>query len=255
MTRERHPERTSLVGGRVTALSFQEHVDLLALWARARESRVVCVANVHMMVEAARDSEFAGVVDRADVVSPDGMPLVWLMRQSGVPAQERVAGMDLLPALCARAAGDGTPVFFLGSTPGILEAIRRRLERELPAVKIAGMESPPFRPLTREEDAKLTQRIVASGAAFVFVSLGCPRQERWMDVHRHQIGAVMVGLGAAFAVYAGIEPRAPRWMQRAGLEWLYRLRREPHRLWRRYLFTNVSFAWYLIAQWLRSVAR
>src|SRR5437016_5275336 len=143
MTGERGPERIRLVGGSITALSFQEHLELLVTWARVRESRVVCVANVHMMVEARRNPEFGAVLARADVATPDGMPLVWLMRHGGAPGQERVAGMDLLPALCRRAAEDRIGVFFLGSTPEILSAIRRRLESEPSGSVIAGMEAPP----------------------------------------------------------------------------------------------------------------
>ena len=132
MKGQRGPDRIPLVGGSATALSFQDHLDLLARWARARESRVVCVANVHMMVEARRNPDFAAVLAHADVVTPDGMPLVWLMRRRGAPRQERVAGMDLLPALCRRAAEDGIGVFFLGSSVETLTAIRHRLASVLP---------------------------------------------------------------------------------------------------------------------------
>jgi len=249
------PPRVRLLGVDLTALSFLDHVDLVGKWALARESRVVCVANVHMLVEARRDADFAEVIARADVLTPDGMPLVWLMRRRGARGQERVAGMDLLPCLCRRAAQDNVSVFFLGSPPGTLAAIRGRLASELPKLVIAGMESPPFRRLTQAEDDAIVRRIAASGAGFVFVSLGCPKQERWMDAHRGSVRAVMVGLGAAFPVYAGLAQRAPRWMQRAGLEWLYRLGRGPRRLWKRYLVTNALFLWYLTAERLLGRAR
>ncbi len=204
-----------------------------------------------MMVEAKRDPDFAAVLARADVVTPDGMPLVWLMRRRGVPTQQRVAGMDLLPALCRSAAGKGIAVFFLGSTTATLAAIRQRLTEELPELEIAGMESPPFRPLTAAEDEGVVRRIAQSGAGFLFVGLGCPKQERWMDSHRNRVPGVMVGLGGAFPVYAGLDRRAPRLLQGVGLEWAFRLAREPRRLWRRYLVTNTLFLWYQVADWFR----
>ncbi len=233
----------------VTTLSFKEHVTLLTEWARRREgSRVVCAANGHMLVEARRDSTFATILREADAVTPDGVPLLWLVRRRGAPGQDRVAGMDLLPALCAAAERAHIPIYFIGSTLDVLQAIERRLQREYPQLCIAGMESPPFRESTPDEDEATVARIENSQAGFVFVSLGCPKQERWMHAHRGRVRAVMVGLGAAFAVYAGLEPRAPQFMRQLGLEWLFRLIREPRRLWKRYAVTNTLFAWYVLQE-------
>ena len=156
--------------------------------------------------------------------------------------------MDLMPALCAIAETHRLPVYFLGSTPPVLGAIRARLTREYPGLIIAGMESPPFRSLSELEDAALVNRIHRGGARLVLVALGCPKQERWMHAHRESIPAVMVGVGAAFPVYAGFQPRAPRGMQRIGLEWLHRLCNEPRRLWRRYLYTNTRLLWCLLEE-------
>ena len=235
----------------VTAASFAGHVSLMTDWARRRDvSRTVCVANVHMLVEAQRDASFGLIVREADAVTPDGMPLVWLLRRRGIRDAERVAGMDLLPALCEAAEREGIGVYFVGSTPNVLEAIERRLRREHPQLRIAGMVSVPFRAATPEEDTVLVDRIANSRAGFVFVALGCPKQERWMHTHRGRVRAVMVGLGAAFAVYAGLEPRAPQFMRNNGLEWLFRLIREPRRLWKRYAVTNSLFAWYVLKEML-----
>ena len=237
----------TVVGVPVTALGFKDHVSLICKWAQgAPTGRIVCVANVHMLVEAQRHRRFRGLLHRADLVTPDGMPLVWVMRSSRAPRQHRVAGMDLLPALCSVAERRRIPVYFLGSTEAVLGHMRKRLRAEHPQLSIVGMESPPFRPLTDEEDNALVRRINASGARIVFVSLGCPKQERWMHSHRKRIGAVMVGVGGAFPVYAGLQRRAPRLLRFLGLEWFYRLAREPRRLWKRYLITNFLFCYYVV---------
>ena len=236
-----------VIGIEVTALSFDQQVERVVAMARASDpGGFVCVANVHMLVEARQRPEFREVLETADLVTPDGMPLVWMMRRGGNPCQERVAGMDLLPALCVRAADEGVPVFFLGATQEVLDAMRSRLQAEVPQLKIAGMVAPPFRPLAPAENRALVDTINRSGARILLIALGCPKQEEWMYRNRDQIGAVMVGLGAAFGVYAGLQRRAPHAMQRSGLEWLFRLSQEPKRLWKRYLVTNLRFLAYVI---------
>ncbi len=234
----------------LTALRFEDLVETVTLWGKAQDrGRMVCLANVHMLVEARRDRSLAEVLRRADAVTPDGMPLVWLMRRNGHPDQERVAGMDLLPALCATAERESINVYFLGSTPEVLTAIRRRLRAAYPRLRVVGMESPPFREMTRDEDAAMIRRISLANPGFLFVALGCPKQEKWMDRNVENVRAVMFGLGAAFPVFAGFRRRAPDAMQRNGLEWLYRLRQEPRRLCRRYLTTNTTFLWWLYKEW------
>lgn len=245
----------SVIGSSVTALSFDDHVSLMIDWALRRESRIVCAANVHMLVEAHRRPEFGAILEGADLVAPDGMPLVWMMRRLGAKAQERVAGMDLLPELCSRAELRGVRVFFLGSSPEVLERIRNRLQRQFPGLQIAGMVSPPFRPLSQAEDEALVRQIWQSGAGLVLVALGCPKQERWMLEHRGRIPAVMVGLGGAFPVFAGVQKMAPAWIRSAGLEWGYRLMQEPGRLWKRYGTTNLQFAWLALKQLATSSSR
>ena len=238
-----------VIGVGVTAMSFHEHVErIIGLAAGPTHGGFVCVANVHMLVEARLRWEFREVLDSALLVTPDGMPLVWMLRRNGWPGQERVAGMDLLPAICDRAADVGVPVFFLGATDEVLESMRDRLAHEVPGLKVAGMHAPPFRPLTDSEDHDLVDRINRSGARLLLVALGCPKQEQWMYDHRNRIRPIMVGLGAAFGVYAGMQRRAPVAMQRSGLEWLFRLAQEPKRLWKRYLVTNTRFLAYIIEE-------
>ena len=229
-----------VIGFSVTCLSFKEQINCILEWASDRASRVVCVANVHMLMEAHR-TDLDVVLKNADLVTPDGMPLVWMLRLLGSKKQERVAGPDMLKAVCEAAQRDGVSVFFLGSEFSILERIRSRLREDFPKLKIAAMEPLPFRPLTPTEDEEIIHMVNQSGAGIVFVSLGCPKQEYWMHAHKDKINAVMIGLGGAFSMYAGIHKRAPQWIQTMGFEWLYRLIQEPRRLWKRYAMTIPPF--------------
>ncbi|MBD2777341.1 WecB/TagA/CpsF family glycosyltransferase [Iningainema tapete] len=238
----------------ITALRFDEQIQTILKWAKAKESRTVCVANVHMLMEAYWNPEFANVLKNADLVTPDGMPLVWMMRLLGAHQQDRVAGMDIFQALCQFAQTMDISVFFVGSQTEILSRMRKRIGEEFPHLKIAAMEPLPFRPLTPDEDEALIRRINSSGAGLVLVSLGCPKQESWMAEHQGKIQAVMIGIGGVFPVYAGIQKRAPRIVRNLGLEWLYRFIQEPRRLWRRYAQTIPPFIWLALKQLLTSHA-
>lgn len=244
-----------VIGAPVCALPFLEQVGLMVDWASAHEQRIVCIANVHMVMEAHWSQEFAQVLAEADLVTPDGMPVVWMLKCQGVRGAERVAGMDVLTAVCHKAQARELPIFFLGSTDGVLDLIRKRLGREYPQLCIADMYSPPFREMTEEEDRNLIERINQSGARLVFVALGCPKQEKWMHAHRGKVKAVMVGLGGAFPVFAGQQAWAPAWLRSMGLEWLFRLYLEPGRLWKRYWQTNVPFLGLALRQLLRTRRR
>jgi N-acetylglucosaminyldiphosphoundecaprenol N-acetyl-beta-D-mannosaminyltransferase len=219
----------------ITALKFDDQIQTILRWAIARESKTVCVANVHMLMEAHWNPEFATVLKDADLVTPDGMPLVWMMRKLGARYQDRVAGMDLFQRLCEVAQTLNLSVFFVGSQTEILSRMGQKLDGEFPNLKI------PFRPLTETEDEELIKKINSSGAGVVFVSLGCPKQENWMAKHKGKIQAVMIGVGGVFPVYAGIHKRAPRMVRDLGLEWLYRWLQEPRRLWHRYATTIPPF--------------
>lgn len=234
----------------IDALSWDEALARIGRWAAHRESRYVCLCNVHSVVTAARDPAFRQVLNDADMATPDGMPLVWVLRRLGFAGQPRISGPDLMWRYCAEAATRHESIFLYGNTEQTLESLARNLDRAFPGLTIAGMFAPPFRPLTAEEDVDVVDRINTSGAGVVFVSLGCPKQELWMAEHRGRIRAVMLGVGAAFDFHAETIKRAPVWMQRMGLEWLFRLIREPRRLWRRYLVTNTLFAFYLLRGWL-----
>ena len=245
----------NVIGSPVTALTFDAQIKIILEWASSHASKIVCVANVHMLTEAYWHPELSDVLKNADLVTPDGMPVVWMMRLMGARTQNRVAGMDILLSLGQLAPLQNVGIFFLGSEATILEKIRTKLEHQFPELRIAGMEPLPFRPLTPAEDDAIIQKIHASGASLVLVSLGCPKQEYWMNLHKGKIQAVMIGLGGVFPVFAGIHKRAPLWIREAGLEWLYRLIQEPRRLWSRYLKTNPPFIWLALRQLLTSKLR
>jgi len=240
----------SVVGSPITAAPFDAQISMMVEWASSRESKVVCVANVHMLMEAHWHPELSAVLKSADIVTPDGMPLVWMMKLLGAGDQNRVAGMDILMSLCDRAIQRNISIFFLGSQATILEKMSAKLEQEFPDLRIAGMQPLPFRPLTPAEDEAIIRQIHESGAGLVLVSLGCPKQEYWMHQHKDKIQAVMVGLGGVFPVLAGIHKRAPLWVRNAGLEWFYRLIQEPGRLWNRYGTTIPPFIWLAVKQLL-----
>lgn len=232
----------------ITALRFNEQIQTILEWAREHKSKTVCVANVHMLMEAHWNPEFGSVLKDADMVTPDGMPLVWMMKKLGATSQDRVAGLDILACVCESAQKEDVSLCFVGSQTTILSGMRSRLKKEYPDLNIAAMEPLPFRPLTESEDEALINKINQSGAGVVFVSLGCPKQEKWMAEHKDKIQAVMIGLGGAFPVYAGLHKRAPRIIRESGFEWLYRWLQEPRRLWGRYTKTIPPFMWLAMKQ-------
>ena len=233
--------KNMILGSRVDPISYAQAIHQVVVWAQQHESRYVCAANVHMLMEAYDSPEFQNVVNGADLVTPDGMPLVWMLRCLGYPQQERVYGPDLTLRLIEAAAMQEISVGFYGGTVETLAQLTNSFKEKHPNLQIKYSYSPPFRPLTTDEDESVILAMNASGAKILFVGLGCPKQERWMASHRGRIQVVMLGVGAAFDIHAGQKPQAPAWMQRVALEWLFRLGSEPRRLWRRYLLHNPRF--------------
>lgn len=240
--------KVEVTGTSVTALPLTEQINVMVRWAKQKSSKFVCVANVHMLMESRWNQNFSDILAKADLVTPDGMPLVWVMRKIGAKSQDRVAGMDIFQSVCEKAVEEQLSIYLFGSTPAVLDKMKERLRKDYPALKIAGVESPPFRPLTETEDAEIAQRINDSGAGFTFVSLGCPKQEAWMEKQRGSVKSVMVGVGAVFPVYAGLKKHAPKWVRESGLEWFYRLLQEPRRLFGRYFKTIPPFVWLAFRQ-------
>lgn len=236
---------------RVDGTSYSDACDRIQAWANAHQSCYVVAANVHVVMTAYRDASYQQVLNRAALVTPDGMPLVWSLRLLGLSRQTRVYGPDLMLACCDRAAQKGLPIYLYGGTEEMLERLMQRLQTQFPQLIIAGCYAPPFRSLTPAEEAADRARIAASGARIIFVGLGCPKQERWMARQQGHLAGVMVGVGAAFDFHSGTISQAPRWMMRLGLEWLYRLSREPKRLWQRYFINNPVFVCLFMGQLLR----
>lgn len=242
-----------VVGLRVDATDYLHAAETILTQA-ANGGGMTCVATVHMVMEAQDDPDYRRLVNAAELVTPDGMPLVWMLRALGVRDAQRVYGPDLTPIVCRLAAERGVPVGFYGGDEQTLETLVARLRAEHPGLRIDFVHSPPFRPLTPEEDAAQSEAILDSGVRILFVGLGCPKQERWMADHRDRLGCALVGVGAAFDFLAGRKAQAPGWMQRAGLEWLFRLAHEPRRLWRRYAVHNPRFVWRALLQLAREGA-
>ena len=244
-------ESRRILGMRVDGTNYSGAVQQITGWAERGESRYVCVSTVHMVMEGFDDRGYQAIVNAADMVTSDGMPLVWGLRLLGAKRASRVYGPDLTPLVCERAAAEGIPVGFYGSTEKVLSSMVARLRESYPALRVAYQHSPPFRPLSSEEIAQEIADIRKSGAKIIFVGLGCPKQERWMHERRGEIDAVMLGVGAAFDYVAKTKAQAPDWVQRLGLEWLFRMVTEPRRLWRRYLYHNPRFVGHFSAQLVR----
>jgi N-acetylglucosaminyldiphosphoundecaprenol N-acetyl-beta-D-mannosaminyltransferase len=243
-----------VLGAPIDVLTGAQAVLRIAGWAQRRESRMVCICNAHSVVTAARDAAFMQALAAADMATPDGCPVAWMLRRQGAQGQTRVSGPDLMLDYLAHASEQGESVFLYGSTPQTLELLNAMLTARWPQLRIVGLYAPPFRPLTAAEDDEVVRMINGSAANTVWVSLGCPKQELWMAAHRGRIQAVMLGVGAAFNFHAGMAPRAPVWMRDHGLEWLHRLASEPSRLWRRYLVTNTTFLALALVQLIRARA-
>jgi N-acetylglucosaminyldiphosphoundecaprenol N-acetyl-beta-D-mannosaminyltransferase len=241
-----------LLGMRVDGLRTSVAADAVVELAEAGAGGVVCVATVHMVMEAFDAPDFQRGVNAAEMVTPDGVPLVWLLRRLGLRETRRVYGPTLMRLVCRRAEEHGLPVGFFGGSPEVLATLRERLLERHPLLRIAFAASPPFRAATEAEEASTREAIEASGARILFVGLGCPKQERWMTAHREALPCVLLGVGAAFDFLAGAKRQAPSWLQRAGLEWLFRLVSEPRRLWRRYLIQNPRFLFHLARELARS---
>ena len=247
---------TAEVLGIPLAVSDYDHVlDWMEATIAADARAYMTAAAVNLVMSAREDSETRAAVLGATLAVPDGQPLVWALHALGHRAATRVYGPDLMAAFCARAAAGraALPAYLYGGRSAqALTSLERRLRDRFPGLRIAGGQSPPFRALTAAEEERVVEEINSSGAAVVWVGTGQPKQERWMARMRARLSPpLLVGVGAAFDFHAGLVPQAPPWMQRAGLEWSYRLAREPRRLWRRYARYNPRFIAAFGAQYLR----
>lgn len=235
------PFTNRILGVNIAITNMQETVNLIIEHLEEIRGQFICLSNVHTTVMSERDAEYRKIQNSAFLALPDGSPLALVQRLRGYRRAEQVAGPDLMPAIWKATEHTEYSHYFYGSTPETIAALEKNLRSKYPDMKIAGMESPPFRSLTEEEDRQAVERINESGADFVWVGLGAPKQEKWMYEHQGRIHAVMLGVGAGFDFHAGTVKRAPDWMRRHYLEWLYRLVQDPKRLWKRYVQTNGQF--------------
>ncbi len=244
-------DKLTLMNFDISAGQYKEYVENILSAAKANRNHYTCVANVHMFVEAYKSEEFLNVVRSADLITPDGKPLSWAMKLLNGIQQERVAGMDLLPNLLRSSEQEKLTVYFYGGTNELLLKTHEFVKQHYPNLQVAGSYSPPFRPLTLDEQNEVVLNINNSGANLVFVVLGCPKQERWMHSVSSKINAALVGVGGALPVVVGMQKRAPIWMQQIGMEWFFRLLQEPQRLFKRYAVTNTLFIYLLLKEYIR----
>ena len=246
-----------MLGVGVSAVSLESATHVILEWINAwraggRLKNYVAVTGVHGVIEAQDDPDFKRILNASGLTVPDGMPLVWLSRLAGQPHVTRVYGPDLTLRVSQVMSARGYSAFYYGGASGVAEALATELERRFPGLRRAGTYTPPFRQLTSEEEQEVVRLINASSPDVVWVGLSTPKQERWMVRFRDRLQVpVLIGVGAAFDILTGHVRQAPRWMQRSGLEWLFRLATEPRRLWRRYLRNNPLFLYYLVCENLR----
>src|SRR5215213_4202995 len=247
------PPAADVVGVPLALTDYEQTLDWIDATVAAGERGYICVAAVHTVMAAQEDLALREAVLGGDFTVPDGQPLVWALNLLGHRLGERVYGPELMDRACARAARTGRRFYLYGGrNAGGLAQLARELRLRHPGLRIVGGHVPPFRELTDAEEEAVAADIKRSGADVVWVGLGVPKQEKWMARMRHRVSApVLVGVGAAFDFHAGLIPQAPAWMQRVGLEWLFRLAQEPRRLWRRYLCYNPRFVVGFVRQYLR----
>jgi N-acetylglucosaminyldiphosphoundecaprenol N-acetyl-beta-D-mannosaminyltransferase len=244
-------KKIDLFNIRLSTGGYKEFIRDILFTAQGNNSAYACLVNVHMLIEAKRDIDFQHELDNARLLLPDGKPLGWALKLLYGIKQDRVAGMDLLPDLIAEAEMQNLPVFFYGGTQDLLDKTKQFLEKNYPRLPLAGFYSPPFRNMNEEEETAVVKMINDSGAHIVFVVLGCPKQENWMGHMKDHINAYMIGVGGALPVLIGNQKRAPKWMQRYGLEWFFRLSQEPGRLFKRYAVTNTLFIILLLKNYVQ----
>jgi N-acetylglucosaminyldiphosphoundecaprenol N-acetyl-beta-D-mannosaminyltransferase len=242
-------DRFNVLGVGVSAISMADALAAIERWIAEHTPNYVCITGVHGVMESQNDAELKEIHHRAGMATPDGMPLVWLARLGGRKHVQRVYGPDLMLEVAALSVRKGYRHFFYGGGEGVADLLATRMQQRFPGLLIVGTHSPPFRPLTDEEDQAVVDEINAAAPDIVWVGLSTPKQEYWMARHIGRVNAsVMVGVGAAFDFHAGLKRQAPRWMQRSGLEWAFRLGTEPKRLAWRYLKNNPRFVLGVLVQ-------
>lgn len=242
-----------IIDSKVSRLNSIETVKIITNWVgTSQTNKYVCVCNTHSLVTAHKDKIFSKALDSANICTADGMPLVWALKLFGVKHQDRVDGPNLMLDLCNKASKQGYNIYLYGSTENTLLKVNMKLKQLYPNIKIVGSYSPPFRSLTEQENENICSKINEVNADLVFVSLGCPKQEKWMYENHLKINGVLLGVGAAFNFITGDIKRPPIIIQKMGLEWLFRLISEPKRLWKRYAFNNPMYIYLFVKTFFRN---
>lgn len=242
-------QKVNILGVKVSAINMNTALDTIRRWIDGGQQHYICVTPVHALMDFRRDPELLRIVNQSGLTTPDGMPLVWVLKLMGSQHVERVYGPDLMLEVCRMSQGTGYRHYFYGGAEGVPEKLSQNLSEKFPDLDIAGTYSPPFRPLSADEDTSIVEKINKADPDIIWVGLGAPKQELWMAEHMDRLNAsVLIGVGAAFDFHAGLKKQAPAWMQRCGLEWFFRLITEPKRLWKRYAVNNPLFLLLLLAQ-------
>ena len=241
--------KASILGVQTDAQGFDQAINQLQQWATGSQGRYVSTCPVYTLMMCRENAQVMQAVNGADMVTADGMPIVWVQRRRGHQEAERVYGPDVMQTLMAQTANTSTSHYLWGGLPGVADTLVNRLQAQHPSLKIAGTYSPPVSPVGDTPDPSVVKRLNDSGANVIWVGLGSPKQDLWMMRYRPVLKApLLIGVGAAFDMLAGVKSQAPRWMQRSGLEWVFRLAQEPRRLGRRYLVYNPLFVWHVLRE-------
>jgi len=229
-------DRVNLLGVRISAINMSDAIDSVSDWIANRDPHYICVTPAHGIMDCQNNPELQDIFNDSGLTTPDGMAIVWILKLRGYSHVERVYGPELMLALCDHGAEPKWRHFFYGSAPGVAEALKVNLQSRFPKLQVVGHYSPPFRPITPQEDLAVVEMIQAAKPDILWMGISTPKQEKWMSAHINQLGVpVLIGVGAAFDYLSGKKKQAPRWIQRIGFEWLFRLFSEPNRLWRRYI--------------------
>jgi len=241
----------NVLGVPIAAVNMEDCIHRIEEWIRRGEQAYVTVTGVHGVMESRRDRDLERIHRNAGMCVPDGMPLTWIGKLNGHPDMSRVYGPDLMLEVCRRSVDRAITHFFFGGKEGVPEMLKDRLQARFPGLKVVGVHSPPFRRMTAREEEDLRDRIQALAPDITWVGLSTPKQEKWMAAHIGRLNTrVMVGVGAAFDMHAGLLRQAPSWIQAAGMEWFFRLCMEPRRLWKRYFRNNPAFIVHISGQLL-----
>lgn len=239
--------RENILGVGVSVIQMNDAINQIAKWVQIKKAAYVCVTPAHSVMECVKHPELKRIYNESGLTTPDGMAIVWLLRLAGHKQVSRVYGPDLMQAVCKAMTDQKTRHFFYGGAPGVAEDLVAYLQKDNPDLVVAGLYSPPFRDLSKDEDNQVVDLLKNSAADIIWVGLGSPRQEVWMAEHVGVTNAVLIGVGAAFDFLSGHKKQAPRWIQRSGLEWFFRFCSEPGRLWRRYI-QYPQFVWLIFLQ-------